>query len=289
MGRLIRFGRRQSTRLHSLSRRQATGLGVMAVLCAGVAITAVAGLAAVATSLLAVLLAAALAGVVHLSRRVGGLHRANQAALGDLRVVVEQVQRRLMAAVEKERLAAGDRHTEVVDALARAERLAGQGPSLAREQNREIQAAIQLFQAVAARAPMPVHDHRADLLGLVHAIRQRRPELAVALGVGPVAVWLGYAAETAGGRLVAVEHEYESAERIRDSLREHDLKTVEVVHAPMTDLAVDGRTVDWYDVDVLDALHDIDLLIVGGAPDTLPAAMHVLGRRLTPSAPVLSA
>lgn len=289
MSRLARFGRRQSARLRSLSNRQAVGLLLMAALCLGVAVASAAGQSAVATSLLAALLAGALVGVVHLSRRIGGVQRANQDAVRDLRVVVEQLQRRVVAAVERERLAAGDRHQEIADALARGERLAGRVPDLLREQNREIQALIEAFQAVAPRAPMPVRDDPARVLALLHAVRHRRPELAVTLGTGPLAVWLGYANESAGGRLVAVEHEYETAERIREMLREHDLKTVEVVHAPMMDLSVDGRTVDWYDVDALDALHDIDLLIVGGAPETLPPALHVLGRRLTPQAPVLPA
>lgn len=289
MSRLTRFGLRQSARLHSLSHRQAAGLVVMTALCLGVAVASVTGLTAIAISLLAVLLAAALAGIVLLSRRIGALHRANQVAIGDLRVVMDQMQRRVVAAVEKERLAAGDRHIEIADALARSEKLAGRAPELVAGQNREIQALIQLFQAVTARAPMPMRENPAGLLELMQAVRQRRPDLAVALGVGSLAVWLGYAAEDAGGRLVAVEHEYEAAERIRESLRAHDLKTVEVVHAPMMELTVDGRTVDWYDVDALTALHDIDLLIVGGAPATLPPAMHVLGRRLAPSAPVLPA
>ena len=127
MGRLIRFGLRQSARLRSLSYRQAAGLGVIAALFIGVAVASVAGTVELATSLLAVLLTAALVGIVHLSRRIGGLHRANQAAIGDLRVVMDQLQRRLVAAVEKERLAAGDRHLEVVDALARVHPAPGPG------------------------------------------------------------------------------------------------------------------------------------------------------------------
>lgn len=114
MRRLIRFVRRHRIR----SSREAAGLCVIGALCVAVVAASVAGLVALATSLLAVLLTAALAGVVHLSRRIGGLHRANQAAIGDVRVVVDQLQRRVVAAVEKERLAAGDRHLEVVDALA---------------------------------------------------------------------------------------------------------------------------------------------------------------------------
>jgi predicted O-methyltransferase YrrM len=245
---------------------------------------------AIATSLLAVLLAGALVGVVHLSRRIGGLHRANQASVRDLRLVVDQLQRRLVAAVEKERLAAGDRHQELSDGLARTERLAGRGGDLLHEQNREFEALLQLFQAVTPRAPMPTGGsplNPSDLLGLLHIVRRRQPELVVALAAGALVVWLGYAVEKSGARLVAVHHDRETADRSRDLVLAHGLTCVEVIHAPMTDLSVDGTTVDWYDVDALEDVRDIDLLLVDGPPSVLPPALHVLGRRLTPGAAVV--
>jgi predicted O-methyltransferase YrrM len=291
---LVRFGRRQAVRLHSLTSRQAIGLGVMAALCVGVAVASATGHVAVATSALALLLAATLAGVVHLSRRVRALHRAEQASVRDLRIVVEQLQRRLMAAVEKERLAAGDRHQEVLDAVARAERLTPAGAeALLREQNREIEALVQLFRTVTPRAPMPsaVSGPRpSDLLGLLHIVRGRSLKLVVALGAGTATVWLGYALESAA-RLVVVEHDTDQVERTRALLLAHGLTAVEVVHASLTDLSLDGRTVDWYDVDSLDGLHAIDLLVVDGpaatTADALPPALHVLGRRLATGAAVV--
>jgi len=293
MSSLATFGRRQSARLQSLSSRQAVALAALAVLCLGVAVASATGLAAVATSLLAVLLAAALAGVLYLSRRIGGVHRANQASVRDLRIVVEQLQRRVVAAIEKERLAAGDRHQELSDAFARSERLTPRGAEvLLREQNREIEAMVQLFQDVTPRAPMPPGGaalNPTDLLGLLHIVRSRQPELVVALGGAASTVWLAYALEKAGGRLVAVEHDEDTAERTRALLRAHGLSAVEVVHAPLTELSVDGKTVDWYEVDALDALRDIDLLVVEGpapltAAEWLPPALHVLGRRLAEGA-----
>jgi predicted O-methyltransferase YrrM len=278
----------QLRRLAGLGRRQAAGLLALGGLCLAVVVAAAAGQPAVAMSLLAVLLAAVLAGVVQLARRVGGLHRGHQASLQDLRVVVEQLQRRVVAAVEKERLTAGDRHLELTEALARAERLAGRGPELLRAQHREIAALLQVFHTVTPRAPMPAADAGpADLLGLLHIVRRRRPELVVALGAGPLTVWLGYALEKAGGRLVAVEEDREAVDRIREMLLAHGLTAVEIVHAPTTDLSVDGRTVDWYEVDALAALHDIDLLVVDGPASALPPALHVLGRRLAPGAAVV--
>nr|WP_296068208.1 class I SAM-dependent methyltransferase [uncultured Actinoplanes sp.] len=278
-----------------LSSRQVAGLVVAGAAGVGVAVAAVAGQAAVATCLLAMLLAAVPAGVIHLSRRIGGVNRSTQASVRDLRGVVEQLQRRVIASVEKERLAAGDRHQELTEALARTERLTGRGAELLlRDQSREIEALVQLFQQVSPRAPMPSGAMLTptDLLGLVHAARSRRPGLTVALGSGPATVWLGYAVESAGGRLVAVDHDLTRADGTRQLLHAHGLTAVELRHAPAAELSVDGKGFDWYDVDALDGLHDIDLLVVDGTlapagPDALPPALHVLGRRLAPGAAVV--
>ena len=278
-----------------LSSRQAAGLLIMAAVCAGVAVAAVVGQAAVATCLLALLLGGALAGVVHLSRRIGGVNRATQESVRDLRIIVEQLQRRVIASVEKERLAAGDRHQQLTEALSRTERLTGRGAELLlREQSREIEALLQLFQLVTPRAPMPSGGtlNPTDLLGLVHLASDRRPGLTVALGSGPSTIWLGYALEGSGGRLIAVDHDGPRADGTRATLRAHGLTAVEVRHVPLAELSVEGRTVDWYDVDALDGLHAIDLMVVDGTiappgPDALTPALHVLGRRLAGEAAVV--
>jgi predicted O-methyltransferase YrrM len=293
---LATFGRRQSARLQSLSFRQTVALGVLAVIGVGVAVASAAGHVAVATSLLAVLLAAATGGVLYVSRRIGVLHRANQASVRDLRVVVEQMQRRVVSAIEKERLVAGDRHRELSDAVARTDRLSPRNAELLlRDQTREIEAMVQLFQDVTPRAPMPPGGaavNPSDLLGLLHIVRSRRPKLVVALGGAASTVWLAYALEKAGGRLVAVEHDEEDAERIRALLRAHGLSAVEVVHAPLTELPVDGETLDWYDVAALTGLRDIDLLLIEGpapltAAEAVPPALQVFGRRLARGAAVV--
>ncbi|GID25744.1 class I SAM-dependent methyltransferase [Paractinoplanes brasiliensis] len=293
---LLRLARAVARRLRGLSRRQIAGMIVIVPLAVGVAISSMIGQAAVATGLLALLLTAVLAGVVHLSRRIGGVNRSTQEAVRELRATVDQLQRRVIAAVEKERLAAGDRHQEVTEAMARTERLTGRGAELLlREQSREIEALFQLFQTVTPRAPMPSSapgSQPTDLLGLVHAARERRPALTVALGCGPAIVWLGYALAETGGRLVAVDHDAGRVSLVRGWLAEHGLGSVEVRQVGVAELVVEGRTVDWYDVEHLDGLSDIDLLLVDGdlapaTPDPLAPALHVLGRRLAMGAAVV--
>jgi predicted O-methyltransferase YrrM len=278
-----------------LSARQAAVLSVPAVICAGIAVAAVAGRPAVATCLLALLLAGAIGGVALLTRRIGGMHGATQQAVAELRSVVEQLQRRVIASVEKERLAAGDRHQELTEALARAERLTGRGAELLlREQSREIEALLQLFQQITPRAPMPAGAplNPTDLLGLVHAARGRAPKLTVALGSGPATIWLGYALERDGGRLVAVDHDRARADGTRALLLAHGLTAVEVRHVALADLTIDGKPHDWYDVDALDGLRDIGLLVVDGSlapsgPDALTPAVQVFGRWLASDAAIV--
>jgi predicted O-methyltransferase YrrM len=127
----------------------------------------------------------------------------------------------------------------------------------------------------------------SDLLGLLHIVRRRQPELVVALASGALVVWLGYAVEKAGARLVAVHSDRETAERTRELVLAHGLTCVEVIHAATADLSVDGVTVDWYDVDALEDLREINLLLVDGPASALPPALHVLGRRLSPGAAVV--
>lgn len=270
-------------------------LGAVAVVVAGagMAFAALTGRLPIAGALLAALLTALLLLLVRLDRRTTDLHHAQQRSIGDLREITEQVQRRAIAAVEKQRLEAGDRHLELTDAIARADRLTPEGAeALLHAQNREIEAVVQLSRVVAPRAPLPAAESGpspTDVLGLLHLVHSRKPGLTVALGAGPATIWLGYATEPAG-RLVVVDHDAARADGARADLAAHGLTAVEVRHAPPVELTVDGRTTDWYDVDALDGLHGIDLLIVDGpAADPLPAALHVLGRRLAAGAVVVAA
>ena len=195
MSSLRRFGRRQSARWHSLSRRQTAGLTVVFGLCAGVALASATGHPGIAMTLLAALVAAVPVGVVHLSRWLQAAHRADQAATKDLRLLVDQLQRRLIAAVEKERLTAGDRHQELADAIVRTQRLGERGRNaVQRSVVREVEATVQLFRDFAPRAPMPSSGDFAlnptDLLDLLHIIRTRQPGLVLELGSGTSSVWI---------------------------------------------------------------------------------------------------
>jgi predicted O-methyltransferase YrrM len=298
MSSLTRFGRRQSARLHKLTRRQVTGLLVVVVLCAGVGVASGTGHPGTAATLLAVLLVGVLFGLVLLGRRIGAVARADQAAQRDLRVVVEQLQRRLVAAVEKERLTAGERHRELTETLAKNHKLAVHGTDLLlRAQSREVEALVQLFQHFTPRAPMPSSGDFAlnptDLLELLHLIRTRQPRLVVELGSGTSSVWIAYALEPFGGRLISLDHHADYAAKTRAALATHALTGVaEVRDAPLSPLSLDGKTFQWYDVSALADLRDIDMLVVDGppeatGPDARFPALFVLEPKLADTATIV--
>lgn len=298
MSSLVRFGGRLAVRLRSLTRPQAVVLMVVLALCLGVWSAAASGHQGLAVSLVAALLLGVLLGILHLSRWLGGVHRAHQLASRDLRTVMEQLQRRVVATVEKERLSAGDRHQELTRAINRGLRQSGHGMDLLlRAQSREIEALFQLFHEFTPRAPMPSSGDFAlnptDLLDLLHLVRLRQPRLVLELGSGTSSVWLGYALEQYGGKLVSLDHDPDYARQTRAMLAAHGLNAVaEVREAPLREIAMAGRTYEWYDVAALADLTGIDLLLVDGppaatGPDARYPALGILEQRLSATATVV--
>ena len=298
MSRLVRFGGRLAVRLRSLTRPQAVVLMGILALCAGVWWSAASGKQGLALSFVAGLLLGVLLGILHLSRWIGGVYRANQNAHRDIRTVVEQLQRRVVATVEKERLTAGDRHQELTRTVTRGLRQSGHGTDLLlRAQSREIEALVQLFQQFTPRAPMPSSGDFAlnptELLDLVHLVRLRQPRLVVVLGSGTSSVWLAYALEQYGGKLVTVDHDSDFARQTRTMLAAHGLSAVaEVREAPLRELTANGTTYQWYDVDKLKDLIGINLLLIDGppeatGPDARYPALSVLATHLAATATVV--
>jgi len=286
------------SRLRSLTRRQATLLAGAAVLCAAVAGTALTGHFGAALTVLGVFFAGLLGGLLLLARRLSGLQQANRRAQADLRGTLEQTQRRLLGAVEEMLLNAGDRHRELTDTLAAQQKAAANGTDrLLRAQTGEVEALVQLFQGFTPRAPMPSSGGFAlnptDLLDLLQLIRTRKPKLVLELGSGTSTVWIAYALEKAGGRLVSLDHDPGYAEKTRAALVAHGLTEVaEVRDAPLRPVLLDGRSFPWYDTDALADLREVDLLLIDGppektGPDARYPAMRVLEDKLADAATVV--
>jgi len=105
---------------------------------------------------------------------------------------------------------------------------------------------------------------------LFHLIRRQRPKLIMELGSGSSTVLFAAAIRAnGGGRIISIEHDREHVERTRTMLRHADLlDRVELVHAPLVDVALNGRTFQWYDLGAkLATLSEkIDFLFVDGPP-----------------------
>jgi predicted O-methyltransferase YrrM len=184
----------------------------------------------------------------------------------------DKAAQRALAAVEQERAGAAQRHKRVDTVLSSLRhQVHHDAINLSRAQMREVEGLHQLFGRFRPRAPMPSSGQWAlnptDLLALLHLIEQRRPAVVVELGSGTSSIWIGYALERLGGRLISVDHEPEYAGRTRRMVTAHGLHTVvEVRDAPLRPVEVRGTTFDWYDMDALADVDDIDLLIVDGPP-----------------------
>ncbi|MEV0898983.1 class I SAM-dependent methyltransferase [Actinoplanes sp. NPDC049802] len=269
------------------------------VCSAGAVAAALTGHDGIATALLALLGGVIVAALLMLYRRLAKVQKAGVAAQWDLRTTVEEMQRRLVAAVERERLTAGDRHLELAEAIARVRQLTDRkaGSAQVLSLPREFEATVQLFQGFIPRAPMPSSGDFAlnptDLLELLHLIRTRRPRLVLELGSGTSSVWIAYALEKSGGRLVSLDHEPGYAYRTRAALATHGLTEIaEVRDAPLTPVGIDGRDYSWYDPEALADLHDIDFVLIDGppaatGPDARYPALHMIEKRLADQATIV--
>nr|WP_255643833.1 class I SAM-dependent methyltransferase [Actinoplanes polyasparticus] len=225
-------------RLRSLTRRQVVSASGACVLCVAVAAAALTGNVGLALTLLAVFFTILFAGLLLLARRLSGLQRLQRRQQTDARTVLDHTQRRLLSALEELLLHSGDRHEELADRMG--------------AQTRQVEATVQLFQQITPRAPMPPSGGAAELLDVLHLIRTRRPRLVLELGAGAATVWMAYAVEESGGRLVSLDPDASRVERTRAALATHQLGEVAEVR------------VGTVSSEALAGVHDIGLLVVGG-------------------------
>lgn len=134
-----------------------------------------------------------------------------------------------------------------------------------------------------------------DLLRhLYEHVRDVQPRFVLECGSGLSTVIMAYGLRAAGygGRIVALEHLEEYAERTRRMLADHGLSGfAEVRFAPLRDLELEGEEWTWYEQDALPS-EPIDLVFVDGPPgDTREHARYpavpLLRDRLAPGARIL--
>jgi predicted O-methyltransferase YrrM len=287
------------------------GLVLVAVLVAAVALAGVGGHPNLAVVALGPLGAVIFIGVLQVRRRGGEAHRLLvdlvRQQSGRVHVAVKMAraeearalssaatQRRILASIENERLAASDRQRELTRAI---DRLRDDMAARHRDLVGEAAALSQLFRLVEPRAPMPSSEARGmratALLELLLLIEQQRPKMVLEVGGGTSTIWIAYALERNGGQLVSLDHDPHGVDRTRSLLSTHGLAdAAEVRFAPPQPLTIAGEDVHWYDLDAFADVSDIDLLLVDGPPDrsgpcaTFPALL-VLESRLSDTATIV--
>jgi predicted O-methyltransferase YrrM len=140
-----------------------------------------------------------------------------------------------------------------------------------RKSFRQTEATVALYVTVKPRLPLPQMRGWAmspDMAGIVFAtVMKRRPRTVVELGSGTSTLVAGYALERLGGegRVVSLDHDQRFAQVSRGNVERHGLDgRIEVVHAPLRSVELQGKQWDWYETSALDPIESIDVLVVDG-------------------------
>lgn len=159
----------------------------------------------------------------------------------------------------------------------------------------DFQALYQLLQRFTPSARLPIIGgwamSPAGLLMLTDTIGKRAAELVVECGSGTSTLWMAYAMRAQGkGKVVAIEHLQEYADRTQELLNEHGVAPwAEVRVAPLTTIETPEGQFLWYDTVGMSWEREIDILLVDGPPTTTGTharypALPVLGDLLSPTA-----
>ncbi|MFM9133910.1 MAG: class I SAM-dependent methyltransferase [bacterium] len=158
---------------------------------------------------------------------------------------------------------------------------------------------LQLQRLVQMPLPMPRPGAWAAsedvLLWRVGDVLERRPRVVVDLGSGQSSVWMAGAMRAAGydGVVIGVDHDAGYAAATEDLGRRQGVSPwLRVVHAPLAQIAIDGRECWWYDLAALEGIDDVGLMCVDGPPsvdepEARWPALPVLRERLEPGARVV--
>lgn len=140
-----------------------------------------------------------------------------------------------------------------------------------RNETRQVEALWQLMPLAEARDVLPPSGRWAmdarSLLHLMNLVRTYKPKRVLELGGGTSTVWLGYACEQYGGKVVSIDHDEYFATATELNVSKHRLEdTVETRTAPLEAVEVHSTDYHWYSSALLEDLRDIDMLVVDGPP-----------------------
>lgn len=272
------------------SRLPVVALGVLLALLSGLLTWALgaSALALVIAAVLGLVLGAVLGQALMWLRssagRVARIEHQTQHRLEGMRAIAEKRHEILFkaarearergAAAEREAKRAADQSSRLREAVTRQEReLRLSIMDQIDNQVVLLEDYMQLMRLVPMSLPMPRPGTWAAsedlLLWLAGYILEHRPRSVVDLGSGQSSVWMAAAMRTAGydGRVIGVDHDETYAQATRELARRQGVEDwLTVIHAPLREQMIEGRSVRWYDLDALASIGDIDLLCIDGPP-----------------------
>ena len=272
------------------SRLPVAALGVLLALLAGLLTWALGAsvlalmIAAVLGLVLGVVLGQGLMWLRSSAGRVARIEHQTQHRLEGMRAIAEKRHEILFkatrearergAAAEREAKRAADQSSRLREAVTRQEReLRLSIMDQIDNQVVLLEDYMQLMRLVPMSRPMPRPGTWAAsedlLLWLAGEVLEHRPRTVVDLGSGQSSVWMAAAMRTAGydGRVIGVDHDEFFAQGTRELARRQGVEDwLTVIHAPLREQVIEGRSVRWYDLDALAGIEGIDLLCIDGPP-----------------------
>lgn len=141
---------------------------------------------------------------------------------------------------------------------------------------KQLESLLSLFFTIKPDYPMPTTRGFAaspDLLKKIsEVVLNRKPGLVVEASSGVSTLMIAYCLRRIGsGTVIALEHDGKYAEISRELLKTHGLDDIAtVIHAPLSNVKIDGKDWLWYDTALIDTGGiSIDLLIVDGPPNNV--------------------
>lgn len=139
-------------------------------------------------------------------------------------------------------------------------------------QTQQVEALFSIHAFIKPVLPLPKTMGFAaspDFLSLmIETIIKNEPNLVFETGSGVSTLITAYCLKRIGkGKIISLEHDKKYALQSTDLITSHGLEDfVEIVHAPLVDIELNGATWKWYDIQGIDIHLPIDMLVVDGPP-----------------------
>jgi predicted O-methyltransferase YrrM len=165
------------------------------------------------------------------------------------------------------------------------------------EQQRQIQAIVELAGSLSPRVPFPSMTGWAaspELMAQIfHQIELTRPKTVFELGSGVSTVMIPHMLHQVGGGILhSVEHDTEHVGRTRHHMTLQGIGDAQLHEAPLVPVDLNNERYLWYDLTAIPMPESIDMLIVDGPPLKSHAlarypALPMLWERLSDGAVIL--